>query len=42
MLTQCEDLRNHRTSLPRLGEDPSEKVSQRAVHLHSSVMYSKL
>ena len=33
-LTQCEDLRNLHTHLLRLGEDPNEKVSQRAVNLH--------
>ena len=36
-LTQCGDLRNHRTHLLRFGEDPSGKLSQRALYLHSLI-----
>ena len=36
-LTQCGDLRNHRTHLLRHGEDPNGKLSQRALNLHSLI-----
>ena len=36
-LTQCGDLRNHRTHLLRLEEDPNEKLSQTALDLHSII-----
>ena len=36
-LTQYEDSKNHHTHLPMLGEDHNDRVSQRAVDLHSII-----